>query len=148
MNLTKLCVVCGLAALAFGCASTDPVAVPAPDPVLNPLGVPEVAPEEAESLLPADVAEERAAIAERPFAMPENYDLGGADRVVLGTDPDACVTTSAGPVEETAVLNNAIRAELERLTASSIREISMDNPGLCSHVLEWKADLAKAQEGY
>lgn len=148
MNLTKLSVVCGLAALAFGCASTDPIAATAPDPILNPLGVPEVAPENAESLLPADLAAERTAVESRAFAMPANYDLGGADRTVLGTDPDACVTTSAGPVEETAVLNNAIRSELERLTVSSIREISMDNPGLCTHVMEWKADLAKAQEGY
>lgn len=148
MNLTKLSVVCGLAALAFGCASTDPVVATAPDPVLNPLGVPEVAPEDAESLIPADVAEERAAVAEHPFAMPENYDLGGDARVVIGSDPDACTTASTEPVFVTAALNQAIRDELTALTASIIREVPLDEPGLCTHLLKWSADLAKVEAGY
>ena len=148
MNLTKLSVVCGLAALAVGCASTDPVVTTTPDPVLNPLGVPEVAPEDAESLIPPVIAEERATVANRTFAMPPNYDLGGEARVIVGTDPDACVTVSTEPVPVTAALNQAIRDELDRLSRTSIRETSLDKPGLCTHLLKWTADLARTKEGY
>ena len=148
MNLTKLSVVCGLAALAFGCASTDPVAVTAPDPILNPLGVPEVAPEDAESLLPADLAAERTAIEGQAFALPENYDLGGDARVVIGSDPDVCTTASTEPVSVTAALNQAIRSELKALAASSIRETSVEEPGLCTHLLKWAANLTKVDTGY
>lgn len=141
MKNTTLFIVGVVAALAAGCASTgDDVRI---DPILNPTGVLEVAPEDAESLIPPVIAEERASIEARPFAMPDNYDIGGDSRVILGMDPYDCVTTTEESFSLASALNDGIREELGRLTQAGVREARVYDPGVCTHLLSWKATLKK-----
>lgn len=133
----------GLLALALtvGCASTAPEA--SPDPILNPMGVPEVAPEDAESLIPPVIEAERQAVEGRPFAFPEAFAPGGWERMVVGVNPYRVTTASkdATPAQ-LRLLDDTIRGELARLKRFELREYSGDDPGPCTHTAAWETSLS------
>ena len=137
-----LCVGVALA-LLVGCASTAPEV--ASDPVLNPTGVPEVAPEDAESLIPPIVEAERKAIENRPFALPATFALGDWERMVVGVNPFNNVTISKSmDAARLRVLNDTVREELGKLKRFELREYSGEETGVCTHVATWKTNVEVA----
>ena len=133
----------GLAAslLFLGCASA-----PAPtkvDPVLNPKGLPEIAPEDAEPLIPPQIEAERAAIADRPFALPANFAEGEWERMVVAINPyDNVADSETVRTAQLAALNAGIRATLVKLTRFEVREVSADKPDpACTHTAKWTAAI-------
>lgn len=133
----------GLAAslLFLGCASA-----PAPtkvDPVLNPKGLPEIAPEDAEPLIPPQIEAERAAIADRPFALPANFAEGEWERMVVAINPyDNVADSETVRTAQLAALNAGIRATLGKLTRFEVREVSADKPDpACTHTAKWTAAI-------
>ena len=127
-------------AMLVGCASTVPEA--APDPILNPMGVPEVAPEDAESLIPPIVEAERQALANRPFALPETFALGDWERMVVGVNPYRITTASKdATLAQLRLLDDTIRAELAKLKRFDLREYTGDDTGTCTHTAVWRTSL-------
>ena len=151
MRLRPLCLALAAAALA-GCAATEAPKAAA-DPTLNPLGVAEVTPDEAKSLVPPDLEAERAAIpgtaadGTPDFALPASAGENTGGRLVFGIDPYANVSRADLPVRELAAFNEAVAGELRALTRFGIREVFVAAPAAgTTHLLKWQAALTREGE--
>ncbi len=146
--LSSFALLCAVALCMVGCASSDAPTAVATDSTLNPLGVDEIAPEEAVSLLPVDIETERAVIpveaeSEEPiFTMPASIEGFGGDRLVFGINPYANTARGRMDVRELSVFNESVAAELRTLTRFGIREVSTVKPAEgITHLLDWRASL-------
>ncbi len=147
--LSPFALLCAMALCMVGCASSDAHMAVETDPTLNPLGVVEVAPEDAKSLLPADVEAERAILPvdtndDVIFQIPPSVDSFGTERMVFGINPYANTARGGMDVRQLSAFNESVAAELRTLTRFGIREVSTVKPAEgITHLLDWRAEIVR-----